>query len=81
MATILICELLYGIIMFTIGVYVGRSSIISQLNRAGIFHINTKDPDKDVIQIELTMSVGELVDQKEVVFEVRQDDSQKIHHL
>lgn len=61
-----------------IGIYIDRISSAKRLEKktnAGIFHINTTDPNKDVIQIELSIPIGDLISKKEVVFIV-EDESE-----
>ena len=66
-----------------IGIYIDRISSAKGLEKktnAGVFHINTTDPNKDLIQIELSIPIGDLITKKEVVFEVM-DESQEIQPL
>lgn len=43
--------------------------------KAGTIVINTIDPKKDVIRIELSVSVGELMTMKEAIFQIENEDS------
>ncbi len=43
--------------------------------KAGTIIINTTDPKKDVIRIELDVSVGELMAMKEATFQIENEDS------
>lgn len=74
---IMIISLLIFFMGIFIGLYIGKvlSENYSKKKHAGIFHINTTDPEKDVIQIELSIPVGELIGKKEVIFKVM-DESQ-----
>lgn len=63
------------LISFLFGIFCGMLKRNNKDKNAGIFHINTTDPNKDIIQMELSIPVGELISKKEVVFEVK-DESQ-----
>lgn len=43
--------------------------------KAGTIVINTTDPKKDVIRIELDVSVGELMTMKNATFQIENEDS------
>lgn len=42
---------------------------------AGTIVVNTTDPKKDVIRIELDVSVGELMSMKKATFQIENEDS------
>ena len=60
---------------FCIGLWIG--SFRSPKYKGGSLIINTKDPEKDVIRIELDMPVGEMMSKKKLIFVVKNEHSQK----
>lgn len=61
------------LISFLLGIFCGMSARKNKYKNAGIFHINTTDPNKDVIQIELSIPIGDLITKKEVMFIVEDE--------
>lgn len=70
------------IIMFILGLLCGLDISKTKKKSSGTFHINTTDPDKDVIQIELDIPIVKLMNEKEVYFVVKiEENSQHLHPL
>lgn len=70
-------EIVYSalvIIFFALGFVCGRSA--SRQNVCGRLVVNTTDPKKDVLRFELSCSIGEILANRTITFEVANEDSQ-----
>lgn len=70
--TVAYCMLV--VIFFVLGFVCGRSS--NKPNMCGRLVVNTTDPKKDVLRFELSCSIGEILANRTITFEVANEDSQ-----
>ena len=73
----MIINMFLVIVIFGIGILVGLAIARKHIKdiTSGIFHINTIDPNKDIINIELNVPITELMNMNEVVFTIDNQDS------
>lgn len=59
---------------FCVGLWAGGHRH-TNTKRVGIAVVNTDDPKKDVIRFELTVPIAEMINQKEISFSVKKEES------
>ncbi len=74
---ILFCLALVAFVAGVTGYNIGKRRYIHKdlsINKAGTIVINTTDPKKDVMRIELEEPIGKIIEGDHVVFVVRNED-------
>ena len=74
--SILFCLALVAFVAGVTGYNLGKNRFLykNKLTKAGTIVVNTTDPEKDVMRIELETPIGKMIEGDHVVFDVRKDD-------